>query len=510
MWFQGRMEYGPRALGHRSVLARPDRPDLRDRLNLALKRRVWYQPFCPSMLESEAARLLADWTGGPQPLDDDGVREWRRSSAPPGRRHRASTARAVRSSCADDDDGQFAELLREARAAMARRRRAQHELQHPRRAAGLLAERGDRRVPALRRRRAGDRPVPGRAGPHDRTLPRTRIVPRARWIAVRAWRWLASVTVAAGVAARAPRPATLREQLKAWQFWSLETCVAAWLACSRSCIARAAARDRLARRRADGACWPRLRVALTLFVAPRTNRIYYDEQIYQSIGQNLADLRLAQVCNDGTSSTAGCSAGAASTTSSRTRIRTLLSLAYRLFGVHAGAAFAVNAAAMALTVCAVYLLVCVLFRRPRRGAVRRSAACADAGAADVVGDGGGRAVRVAGLRGRAPVLRRILLRSGEHGGARGRRVAAAYAIQFRPESLLIAAGHRSCWLWPRRREGTASARGCGGRPPVSVARGRSRRTPVRGEERWSGARRRALLARLCCRQPPRERLVLSV
>ena len=63
MWFQGRMEYGPRALGHRSVLARPDRRDLRDRLNLVLKRRVWYQPFCPSMLESEGARVFADWTG---------------------------------------------------------------------------------------------------------------------------------------------------------------------------------------------------------------------------------------------------------------------------------------------------------------------------------------------------------------------------------------------------------------------------------------------------------------
>lgn len=61
MWFQGRMEYGPRALGHRSVLARPDRPALRDRLNLVLKRRVWYQPFCPSMLESEASRVLSDW-----------------------------------------------------------------------------------------------------------------------------------------------------------------------------------------------------------------------------------------------------------------------------------------------------------------------------------------------------------------------------------------------------------------------------------------------------------------
>lgn len=34
LWFQGRMEYGPRALGHRSILARPDRPELRDRFNL--------------------------------------------------------------------------------------------------------------------------------------------------------------------------------------------------------------------------------------------------------------------------------------------------------------------------------------------------------------------------------------------------------------------------------------------------------------------------------------------
>ena len=57
------MEYGPRALGHRSVLARPDLVGVRDRLNLVLKRRVWYQPFCPSMLESEGSRLLADWTG---------------------------------------------------------------------------------------------------------------------------------------------------------------------------------------------------------------------------------------------------------------------------------------------------------------------------------------------------------------------------------------------------------------------------------------------------------------
>lgn len=58
LWFQGRMEYGPRALGGRSILARPDRPELRDRLNSTLKRRVWYQPFCPSILDEEATRLL--------------------------------------------------------------------------------------------------------------------------------------------------------------------------------------------------------------------------------------------------------------------------------------------------------------------------------------------------------------------------------------------------------------------------------------------------------------------
>lgn len=57
-WFRGRMEFGPRALGGRSILGRPDREALRDRLNFELKRRVWYQPFCPSILDEEAKRLL--------------------------------------------------------------------------------------------------------------------------------------------------------------------------------------------------------------------------------------------------------------------------------------------------------------------------------------------------------------------------------------------------------------------------------------------------------------------
>jgi carbamoyltransferase len=114
MWFQGAMEYGPRALGQRSVLARPDRPDLRDRLNLALKRRVWYQPFCPSMLESEASRLLADWTGGRNRSMTMAYQ------VADGSRCQLAGVMSVDGTCRphvvpDDEEGQFADLLREAR-----------------------------------------------------------------------------------------------------------------------------------------------------------------------------------------------------------------------------------------------------------------------------------------------------------------------------------------------------------------------------------------------------------
>ena len=115
LWFQGRMEYGPRALGQRSVLARPDRPDLRDRLNLVLKRRVWYQPFCPSMLASEAPRVLADWAG-------DGCNPHMTMAymvADPWRTALSGVTN-VDGSCrpqlvADDNDGPFPELLRQVR-----------------------------------------------------------------------------------------------------------------------------------------------------------------------------------------------------------------------------------------------------------------------------------------------------------------------------------------------------------------------------------------------------------
>jgi carbamoyltransferase len=114
LWFQGRMEYGPRALGHRSVLARPDRPGLRDRLNLVLKRRVWYQPFCPSLLDRDARAALSDFTGSPNRHMTMAYQ------VAPEYREALSGVTSVDGSCrpqmvADEAPGPFAALLREMR-----------------------------------------------------------------------------------------------------------------------------------------------------------------------------------------------------------------------------------------------------------------------------------------------------------------------------------------------------------------------------------------------------------
>ncbi len=48
-WFQGRSEFGPRALGHRSILADPRRPEMKDRVNARVKRRQGFRPFAPAV-----------------------------------------------------------------------------------------------------------------------------------------------------------------------------------------------------------------------------------------------------------------------------------------------------------------------------------------------------------------------------------------------------------------------------------------------------------------------------
>ncbi|MBU3564457.1 carbamoyltransferase C-terminal domain-containing protein [Polynucleobacter sp. MWH-HuK1] len=56
-WFYGRMEWGPRALGNRSILGDPRRADMKDILNLKIKRRESFRPFAPSILR----KAVPDW-----------------------------------------------------------------------------------------------------------------------------------------------------------------------------------------------------------------------------------------------------------------------------------------------------------------------------------------------------------------------------------------------------------------------------------------------------------------
>ncbi|HET9160281.1 MAG TPA: carbamoyltransferase C-terminal domain-containing protein, partial [Caulobacteraceae bacterium] len=56
-WFQGRMEWGPRALGNRSIIGDPRRADMKEILNAKIKRRESFRPFAPSVM----AEAVGDW-----------------------------------------------------------------------------------------------------------------------------------------------------------------------------------------------------------------------------------------------------------------------------------------------------------------------------------------------------------------------------------------------------------------------------------------------------------------
>jgi carbamoyltransferase len=65
-WFQGRSEWGPRALGNRSILADPRRGDMKELLNRKIKRRESFRPFAPSILEERTAEWFT--VGYPDPF----------------------------------------------------------------------------------------------------------------------------------------------------------------------------------------------------------------------------------------------------------------------------------------------------------------------------------------------------------------------------------------------------------------------------------------------------------
>jgi carbamoyltransferase len=81
-WFQGRMEFGPRALGNRSILADPRRPEMKEVLNDRIKNREPFRPFAPSILAERTGDYFEDTYPSPFMLLTYGVRKERRGEIP--------------------------------------------------------------------------------------------------------------------------------------------------------------------------------------------------------------------------------------------------------------------------------------------------------------------------------------------------------------------------------------------------------------------------------------------
>jgi carbamoyltransferase len=81
-WFQGRMEWGPRALGNRSILADPRRADMKDILNAKIKRRESFRPFAPSILREAVSEWFEQDDDVPFMMEVFQIRPQKRSFIP--------------------------------------------------------------------------------------------------------------------------------------------------------------------------------------------------------------------------------------------------------------------------------------------------------------------------------------------------------------------------------------------------------------------------------------------
>ena len=81
-WFQGRMEWGPRALGNRSILGDPRRADMKEILNVKIKRRESFRPFAPSILRECVSEWFEEDDDVPFMMKVFPVREEKRESIP--------------------------------------------------------------------------------------------------------------------------------------------------------------------------------------------------------------------------------------------------------------------------------------------------------------------------------------------------------------------------------------------------------------------------------------------
>src|SRR5256712_3536620 len=111
-WYRGRMEFGPRALGHRSILADPGHPEMRDRINAMVKMREAFRPFAPAVTLEEVHRWfeVAPQTELPYMIMIVNVREEHRAHLP-AITHVDGSARVQ--TVSTRDNAEFHTLLRE-------------------------------------------------------------------------------------------------------------------------------------------------------------------------------------------------------------------------------------------------------------------------------------------------------------------------------------------------------------------------------------------------------------
>jgi len=81
-WFQGRMEWGPRALGNRSIVCDPRRADMKQILNAKIKRRESFRPFAPSVLDTAVKDWFEEDDDVPFMMQVFQIREGKRSAIP--------------------------------------------------------------------------------------------------------------------------------------------------------------------------------------------------------------------------------------------------------------------------------------------------------------------------------------------------------------------------------------------------------------------------------------------
>jgi carbamoyltransferase len=104
-WHRGRMEFGPRALGNRSILADPGHPEMRDRINAMVKKREAFRPFAPAVSLEQVHRWfdVKENTELPYMIMIVDVREEHRAALP-AITHVNGSARAQTVSCVDNPE----------------------------------------------------------------------------------------------------------------------------------------------------------------------------------------------------------------------------------------------------------------------------------------------------------------------------------------------------------------------------------------------------------------------